>query len=226
LNRTKHEHKIVEDGSSKFDVNIISGTCINQAGLLADADINAVAVNAQFDAGAMTWCIDAEFWDFLTTRVLRALITKTPAITLIRLLWKAEQLLLDYDSGELQLCPSDHATASDYWFYESQKEKIEKLAAASAYAEKYEAHFKNATINVNNAKKTYWYTPSHCPTCGSRNRKDCVQYLCKGCCVSVRHEGGCKAHKYGPSATVVAGFTVTAALSVAATAGGAEAIGM
>jgi hypothetical protein len=172
MNRTKHDHELV----GGFDVNVIIATGISSAGLTASADINAVAMSALYSVGdPLVWNFSAEFFDFLTTRMLRPLATKTPAITLIRLLWKAEQLGLKFLSGGLQLCPPDVASAQAYIFYDSQKEKNELLATADAYADKYEAYFRHATATASaGKKKVFLYVKSQC-SCGSRNRRDCVQ---------------------------------------------------
>ena len=177
------------------EVNLISCTSINVEWLMANCDINAVAVFVLVNVldkkiQSVKQVVGAPFWDFLfCDRVLRSWQTDSPTRTLVRLAFKSQQLGVPFSKSGLSLLDGE--------VFASHKKKHEEMLA------KWEQYpFKNFRLKSKSKKKSYKFITAYLEClCGRKANLNCNYEKCSKCCS--KELGKCKAHKNKPSKVVV-----------------------
>ena len=173
------------DGIDK-EVNKIYCRNVNVDSLMANCDINAVAVFVIVKVVAKKvfsaeWVVGPQFWDFLLfDRVLRSQQTDSPARTLIRLTFKSYQMGLPFSEEPLSLLDGE--------VFSSHKKKHEEMLS------KWKDYpFKHYGLK-HKSKKSYKFRRTYveCP-CGRKGNLNCTYLKCSQCCK--KQLGECKSHK-------------------------------
>ena len=197
LHRTGHQHETLKvDGQPDVDLNVVKGTGISMEGLAYNADINAVAVCAQHShaAGTTQYEFNPEFWEFMQSRVIRAISAATPTITAIRAFHKGREMKLAVDEDTLQVSPQRLGDKKRCVFYASQHAKLLLLRGDDGPTALSAVQTKLEVAGNKGGKPNVWRLLPRLCTCGKGNRLTCYQYLCSNCCKESPDAELCKTH--------------------------------
>ena len=176
------------------EVNKVECTSLNMDQLVEGADINivaaavAVSVCAEGTVTGTNWHIAGDVWDFLCNdRTLRAISTKTPAQTAVRMAYKAMQTGLKSEEMGVSI-------VNDV-MYDSHADKYEEIKKwVDSPFTYYELVSSKPGQRGGTHKFKRMVKSTKCTTCASKSNAQCSRSMCAKCCRAADGECHLKSH--------------------------------
>ena len=157
------------------EVNLISCINLNTSCLVANFDINAVAVCVHVQVrnekvSSAEWVVKPEFQHFVfKDNTLRSWQTDSPSRTLVRLAWKSYQMGLEFSMSCLSL--------EDGELFTSHRKKVEEME------KQWGAYPFSGYKLTRKSKSSFVFTPARAEcTCGKQANLKCKFRKCSKCC--------------------------------------------